>query len=599
MLGQSSKLPLAVFGGVLLGCAIAATVHLLVNQFPREDTEHSVPPEISVSDTPKVYDTNTRDTIVTAEKVQSFTEQLQQSLPVIDQLDQQGLEELFNSVLHENSRNTTVASLVIDRLTELDPNSAFQMVNRLDYFKREWLIPVVMARWGSVNVADAMTAAATLSTELKKSAIHSILLANSTALDNQFLVDLGASLDMDVVVKQVLSELHVQKMFDNPREAFDFLFADEVPDQDQHDLFNELAEDWLRRDGTEAFLGLFEILRTNESDVNSSWSNAYDITDQMCEVDVQLVWELLQTDYQDIRDSTMRISVLAHWMEEDTTAAIVALNELETKGPVDELYRDVIWFWTSSNPHHAIQNIEKVPQGFHSHFYSEAIFSLSLKGEIDEALQLLEQMEALEVNTGDAQELLVMAWANHDMTAAIDWTMANTEQGSDSRNSLLGRNIDDLAREDPVRALQLAVENEDPAAANSSYSLPVRVINTVATYVDVDQALELLQRRSETTNPNEYSVVGTELVLIGREAEAIQIGEQLSEAMQLEYFRQMTWPWYRNDPVGLIDSLPKLPNEQVQLVVAQEILNSNSRSPLLSAEEIAYLEDFVGEAESE
>lgn len=598
MLGQSSKLPLAVFGGVLLGCAIAATVHLLVNQFPREDTEHYVPPEISVSDTPKVYAPKTRDTVVTAEKVQSFTEQLQQSLPVIDQLDQQGLEELFNSVLHKNSRNTTVASLVIDRLTELNPNSAFQMVNRLDYFKREWLIPVVMARWGSVNVADAMTAAATLSTELKKSAIHSIL-ANSTALDNQFLVDLGASFDMDAVVKQVLSELQVQKMFDKPRDAFEFLFADEVPDQDQHDLFNELAEDWLRRAGTEAFSGLFEILRTKESNVNSSWSNAYEITSKMCDVDVQLVWELLQTEDQDTRDSTMRTSVLAHWMEEDTSAAIVAINELETKGPVDELYRNVIRYWTRRNPHHATQNIEKIPGGHHSHLYSQAILSLSQEGEIDEALQVLEQMETLEVNTGDAQELLVMAWANHDLTAAMDWTMANTDQGSDSRNSLLGQNINDLAREDPIRALQLAVENEDPAGANSSYSLPVRVIDTVATYVDVDQALELLERRSETTNPNEYSVVGTELVLIGREAEAIQIGEQLSEAMQLEYFRQLTWPWYRNDPVGLIDSLPKLPNEQVQLAVAQEILNSNRYRPLLSAEEIGYLEDFVGEAETE
>lgn len=598
MLGQSSKLPLAVFGGVLLGCAIAATVHLLVNQFPREDTEHYVPPEISVSDTPKVYAPKTRDTVVTEEKVQSFTELLQQSLPVIDQLDQQGLEELFNSVLHKNSRNTTVASLVIDRLTKLNPNSAFQMVNRLDYFKREWLIPVVMARWGSVNVADAMTAAATLSTELKKSAIHSIL-ANSTALDNQFLVDLGASLDMDAVVKQVLSELQVQKMFDKPREAFDFLFADEVPDQDQHDLFNELAEDWLRRVGTEAFSGLFEILRTNESDLNFSWSNTYDITRQMCDVDVQLVWELLQTEYQDIRDPTMRISVLAHWMEEDTAAAIVAINELETKSPVGELYRDVISFWTNSNPHHALQNIEKIPQGFLSHLYSQAIFSLSLKGEIDEALQVLEQMEALEENTGDAQNYLIMGWTNHDMSAAMDWLMANTEEGSELRSTLLRRNIDDLAREDPIRALQLAVENEDPAAANSNYTLPARVIDSVATWVDVDQALELLQRRSETTNPNEYSIVGSELVLIGREAEAIQIGEQLSEAMQLEYFRQITWGWYLNDPADLIDSLPKLPNKQVQLVVAQEILDSNGNRPLLSEEEIAYLEDFVGRGETE
>ncbi len=537
---------------------------------------------------------------LTSEDVQSPTDLIRQLLPLIDRLDQEALEELFNSVLqpNENSRNNTIARLVIDRLTELDPSSAFQLVNRLDYFKREWLIPVVMARWGSVSVADAIAATATLSTDLKKSATRNIL-TNSPALDNQFLLDLATTLDMDVVVKQVLSELQVQKMLDKPKQAFEFLFSDDVPDQDQYDLFNELAEDWLRRDGIDAFSGIFEILRTNEPGVSSDWSNYYDFARQMCDVDVELVWELLQTEYQDIRDTTLRKSVLAHWMQEDTDAAIVAMKELETKAPVDELYRDVIWWWASENPHHALQNVEKVPQGLRSHLYSQTIFSLSLKGEIDKALQVLEQMQALEVNTGDAQNYLIMGWTNHDMSAAIDWVMANTEAGSDLRNNLLERNITDLAREDPVRALQLAVENQDPASANSRYSLPAQVIYTVAMRVDVDQALELLQRRSETTNPNEYSVVGSELVLIGRESEAIQIGEQLSDDMQPEYFRNITWRWYLNDPVALINSLPKLPNEQVQLVVAGEILNSNRRNPLLSAEEIAYLENFVGEDETE
>jgi len=600
LLGQSSKLPLVVFGGVILGCAIAVVVHVLLNQYPREDTEHYVPPEISISDTPEVYDANTLNTIVASEDVQSPTDLIRQILPSIDQLDQEALEELFNSVLqpNENSRNNTIARLVIDRLTELDPSSAFQLVDRLDYFKREWLIPVVMARWGSVNVADAIAATATLSTDLKKSAIRSIL-ANSPALDNQLLLDLATTLDMDAVVKQVLSELQVQKMLDKPKQAFEFLFSDDVPDQDQYDLFNELAEDWLRRGGIDAFSGIFEILRTNEPGVSSDWSNYYDFARQMCDVDVELVWELLQTEYQDIRDTTLRKSVLAHWMQEDTDAAIVAVKELETKAPVDELYRDVIRWWASENPHHALQNVEKVPQGLRNHLYSQTIFSLSLKGEIDKALQVLEQMEALEVSTGEAQNYLIMGWTNHDMSAAMDWVMTNTEEGSELRNTLLRRNIDDLARLDPIKALRLAVENADPEAANASYSLPAQVIYTVATWVDIDQAIELLQRRSDSTNPNEYSAVGSELVLIGREAEAIQIGAQLSDDMQPEYFRNITWRWYLHDPEVLIDSLPKLPNERVQLAVAQEILRGNSSIPLLSAEEIAYLEDFVGEEETE
>ena len=584
-------------GGIVIGCTIAITVHVLFDQFRREGTQGYVSPEITGTDTPEVYDANTLSTLVSSEDKRSPTELIRDVLPVIDHLDRQALEQLLSRVLQpdENSRNKRTAKLVVNRLTELDPRSAFQAVNGLDYFKREWLMPVVMASWARESEIDAITAVSTLTSDsLKKSALHSIL-ANSTGLDNQRVLDRAITLDMDALVKQVLSEVQVRKMHDTPRQAFEFLFMDEVPDQDQRATFNEVAEDWLQRAGTEAFSGLFDVMRTKVRGLSSSWNNLYDFKGLMCEIDIALVWKLLQTDYQDLRHTNLPHSILADWMEEDTDAAIAALDELETKRPVDELWQDVIGSWTASNPSQALQNVEKIPRGHRVYLYTEAIFSLALDGEIYEALQTFEQLETLEVNTYPAQYYLLLGWADHDVPAAIDWVLANTEKGSDFRYAHLRENLSQLAEVDPVRALQVAVENEALDTADNYYSLPARVLSTVAYRVDVDQAIALLQSRSESANAKEYSVVGEFLITTGREAEAIQLGEQLPIAKQLEYFREIAGRWYVYDPAALIEGLSGLPNEQVQRAVAREILDINSRRPLLTEREIELLQEFDSE----
>lgn len=597
MIGQSNKLLLAVLGGIVIGCTIAITVHILFDQFQRESTQGYVSPEITGTDTPEVYDANTLGTLVTSEDKRSPTELIRDVLPVIDHLDRQALEQLLSRVLQpdENSRNKRTAKLVVNRLAVLDPSSAFQAVNGLDYFKREWLMPVVMASWARESETDAITAASTLTSDsLKKSALHSIL-ANSTGLDNQRVLDLAITLDMDALVKQVLSEVQVRKMHDTPRQAFEFLFMDEVPDQDQRAIFNEVAEDWLQRAGTEAFSGLFDVMRTKVRGLSSSWNNLYDFKGLMCEIDIALVWKLLQTDYQDLRHTNLPHSILADWMEEDTDAAITALNELETKRPVDDIWQDVIGSWTASNPSQALQNVEKIPRGHRVYLYTKAIFRLALAGEMYEALRVFEQLETLEVNTYPAQYYLLLGWADHDVPAAIDWVLANTEKGSDFRYAHLRENLSQLAEVDPVRALQVAVENEDLDTADNYYSLPARVLSTVAYRVDVDQAIALLRSRSESANAKEYSVVGEVLITTGREAEAIQLGEQLPIAKQLEYFREIAGRWYVYDPAALIEGLSGLPNERVQRTVAREILDINSRRPLLTEREIELLQEFDSE----
>lgn len=597
MIGQSNKLLLAVLGGIIIGCTIAITVHVLFDQFRREGTEGYVSPEITGTDTPEVYDANTLSTLVSSEDKRSPTELIRDVLPVIDHLDRQALEQLLSRVLQpdENSRNKRTAKLVVNRLTELDPRSAFQAVNGLDYFKREWLMPVVMASWARESEIDAITAVSTLTSDsLKKSALHSIL-ANSTGLDNQRVLDRAITLDMDALVKQVLSEVQVRKMHDTPRQAFEFLFMDEVPDQDQRATFNEVAEDWLQRAGTEAFSGILDVMRTKVRGLSSSWRNRFDFKGLMCEIDIALVWKLLQTDYQDLRHTNLPHSILADWMEEDTDAAIAALDELETKRPVDELWQDVIGSWTASNPSQALQNVEKIPRGHRVYLYTKAIFRLALVGEMYEALRVFEQLETLEVNTYPAQYYLLLGWADHDVPAAIDWVLANTEKGSDFRYAHLRENLSQLAEVDPVRALQVAVENEDLDTADNYYSLPARVLSTVAYRVDVDQAIALLQSRSESANAKEYSVVGEVLITTGREAEAIQLGEQLPIAKQLEYFREIAGRWYVYDPAALIEGLSGLPNEQVQRAVAREILDINSRRPLLTEREIELLQEFDSE----
>ena len=595
---------LQFFGSMIIGAFLAAVVFFLLYGFwfPKSQDIAVVTPDdngpnhgpMSAVEISQIYDT------IDSPETLSPTSLIVRLLPSVEQMDQQALEELFEHISSKNTnrRHQTLEQLVIHRLAELEPKTAFETISSLDYLKQEQLIPLLMSQWSSENLEEALSAAATLKGKLRNSALTSALSRLSDAAHQQaleFAIDLG----IEAKVKQALSEVKIRRAMNNPREAFEITMSDDVPDEDQLDLFGEVTEMWLDSEGTQAVPPLLEILQSkNDARGWSSWRYFYDLLDQLVEFDPPLMWKLVETEYQDLRDSA-RASILGRWVQIDIDGAKAALQNLDQDENVEELYRTMIDYGLSDNPLHLVQQVDKFPEGHRGYLLTEAIFDLALDGEIDAAFDVLRQLEGLEVNTDRAIELLVMGWDNYDMLAAMDWVLENTEKGSDFQGSILRSSIDAFAKFDPERALAVALEYDDPQFADSRLSLPIMVIDAMADERDFETARALLAQLGEPQTHLGHLEIGAEMVRNRRIDEAIELGRELPNALQVEYFDDLAYQWVLIDADDFLSRFSTFSNELVQSAMANQALSRGPLRKLLSAEEIAYLEQFSTTEEEE
>ena len=537
--------------------------------------------------------------VIDSPELQSPSALTVQLLPSFEQMGQQALEDLFEHVSskNRNQQQQSLEKLIIRRLADVNPQVAFETIIGLDYFKQEQLIPIVMWRWASENLEDALSTAATLKGDLRLSALTSMLAGLNDAAHQQAL-EFAIALGIEPKVKQALSGLKIRRAMHNPQEAFKTTLADEVPDEDQVDLLGEVTKLWLSTEGTKAIPQLLEILQTKNDPGMSQWPFFYELVDQLVELDPPLMWELVENEYQDLRDS-LRPSILGRWVQRDIDSAQAALQELDQGEYVEELYRSMIRYGLSDNPLHLVGQVDKFPQGHRGYLMTEAIFDLALDGDIDAAFDVLKQLEGLEVNTNRAIELLVMGWTNHDISAAIDWVLENFEKGSETQSSILRYNIRELTEFDPDQALAVAIEYRDPRRVDSQFSLPNMVIGAVAGQGDFETARRLLGQLGEPKNPLAYYEIGAKLVSVGRIDEAIELGNELPETLQVQYYDQLALRWVWIDADDFLDRFSTFSNERVQSAMANTVLSIRSRRNLLSPEEIAYLEEFSTAEEEE
>ena len=587
---------LQFLGSVIVGVLIAAVVFFIVfSLLPTKPNDIAAvePNDNDSTQLPKSsVDIGQLYGFIDSPELQSPSALTVQLSPSFEKMGQQALEELFEHISSKsrNRQQQTLEQLVIHRLAEVEPKAAFATISGLDYFKQEQLIPTLMPRWSRESLEDALSAAATLKGDLRILALTSALSELSDAAHQQaleFAIDLG----IESKVKQALSEVKIRRAMHNPSEAFEITLTDEVPDEDQLDLFGEATEIWLSAEGTNAFPQLLEILQSNDGSGGSYWPYFHDLVNQLVELDPPLVWELVENEYQGLRDS-LRVSILGRWVQRDIDAAQAAIQKLDQDEYVEGLYRSMISSGLANDPLRLVQQVDKFPQGHRGYLLTEAIFDLALDGEIDAAFDVLKQMEGLEVNTNRAVELLVMGWTNHDIKAAIDWVLLNVEKGSDLQGSILRSSIRDLTEFDPDYALALAIEYNDPRYVDSWISLPTMVIGTVAGQGDFETARRLLGEIGEPRTSLGHYEIGAKLLRTGRIDEAVELGKDLSDTMQVQYYDRLVYQWILIDADDFLGRFATFSNELVQSSMANSALSNKTLRKLLSTEEIAYLEEF-------
>ena len=98
-----------------------------------------------------------------------------------------------------------------------------------------------------------------------------------------------------------------------------------------------------------------------------------------------------------------------------------------------------------------------------------------------------------------------------------------------------------------------------PAQPGREYPLDLVVIRTVAFHGDIDAAKKLLTRVKETeAHRSAHAEVGKAMVVQGQYSEALELGKELSERKQQDYYNSIVGMWASEKPTVLYEYLEDL-----------------------------------------
>ena len=149
-----------------------------------------------------------------------------------------------------------------------------------------------------------------------------------------------------------------------------------------------------------------------------------------------------------------------------------------------------------------------------------------------------------------------------------------------------------LVEHDAEFAMQIALQEPLVDQSSSELGLEVDLIRSVAK-TDVEQALSMLaQVRDGQTKVMAYSVAGSTLASSGEPDRAIELGLQLDESVQDDYFNFLVSDWAYKDPLGLFDSLESIPGQGVKSIAAMRLEMANRFHKVFSSEQLDQLKEY-------
>lgn len=305
----------------------------------------------------------------------------------------------------------------------------------------------------------------------------------------------------------------------------------------------------------------------------------------------------------DISENPYMNYVLYQWVRVQPVHALNRVLDIDSNSQKSRLVDDIFGSWVRNDIKGMVDSIPQLPSEVQDTVRIHGIAHLS-RESIDEALSLFDDIEN-EAKKGQAARNIALSWAEEDPEAALNW--AQTNQNTESiRSQVTSTILTSLASKSPQKAFDVALElplNEDGVGLEAS------VLATMA-YTNVERALELLPRvRAGETQQTAYMGVGSGLAMQGKTTEAIELGKDLPEEDQLNYYTTVgtmaltgslisgvTGQELEKDVFETIDRIP-LAAARSKIAVQAIIMDQLSNS--YSDEEIESLKEYVSEEDME
>ncbi len=167
------------------------------------------------------------------------------------------------------------------------------------------------------------------------------------------------------------------------------------------------------------------------------------------------------------------------------------------------------------------------------------------------------------------------------------------------RSALILPLIQALVYTDPREAFQLALDqpiNEQVDNPLTVRGFEVSILSVIA-YNDLDLAIELVPqvRDRGQSKALAYSTIASSLIERGESQQAMNLGKQLPNQQQTQYYRRLASSWMLQDPKELLKAIDEFPTNETKSKVALQILMFNNMRQTYSADELANIDKFLTE----
>jgi len=242
-----------------------------------------------------------------------------------------------------------------------------------------------------------------------------------------------------------------------------------------------------------------------------------------------------------------------------------------------------------------IQSIDQFPVDVRDNARVVVIEFLANNNKFEKALMMFSNVTDGSEKQRAAQAI-TLRWSKTDFKATLDWVLNDPATESESiREMLGGRMLVLLAHTEPEEAFELA-RSQSPNL-RSDLGLEASIVSSIAER-DVDIALRFLPNvREGKTKSKAYSEIGIVLTREGRIQEAVDLGNDLPETDQDDYFTTVgmsTFDWQgTKSNIALFNILELIPSDTARSSIAIHAIASQGTSNSFSAEEIETLKGFL------
>ena len=481
---------------------------------------------------------------------------------------------------------TAIQTILIGELSRRDPTRAVKQVWKFPRSQWNELIAIVFSEWSLNNLEESFTASMELDATLRETAVRS-LLNTRTQLSNDRWLTLAYEHDFQESMLTLLREREAIELFDTPMDAFHQVTQDDVDDQLQVDLIEKIARTMVQKHGYESFDPLLEF---------SIWW-FHDLLTEEAESNPAEFFSIVQSLPPDSRHSVL-FPLVDAWIPLDPSAAYDAISSLEEYTERSYFFQ-IFRTWAEVDPEGLLACVNSFPRSERQAAANSGIGELAKKSPDEAAKRTFEFESVIGIDVSGLQERVIREWSASDPNAAMNWVKENTSEDSRDQAWLLYTGLREFVKTDPEAALELAL-TQAPESIYVERGYAERVVGDVVDAGELELAIGAIDRIPKSARVYSYTVIGRALALDNRWQEAIKLIDGFSDEDQVSFFDDLTYFTMRDDVFEVLETVPKLPSEQVRRQVAQAMLaNQEQFGDFLTVDQVDYLQQFVTQNENE